>query len=530
MTDALSWRNKSTLLRLSAIMAVAVVFRLALLSLVHNPGLHDPLHYFNLGRRLSQGQGFTIDYVWHYSRMPSEITHGIDHWMPLAGVASAAGIALGGQSPQAAALAFIVAGTLIPLLAFFAGKQLHLADDAALFAAALAALLPDFVLTSLRTDTTTLNAVFICAAILLLNNGLNGGRLRYFALCGALAGLAYLTRNDAILFLPLLLSVIALRMWMGEPRLQTRAALTAACLCLAAFLVVIAPWLGRNRREMGRLGIAETDRMFFMVEQADHYAYGIPITRESMLQRQNLNQLVYRRLFELAAATKQIAVSLTFPIIVLVPTGLIWVVRKRDRSRLLAIAPPLSWLLGILIVYPLLLPLKSQAGSFEKAFLTITPLLIPLAALAIDTLITRTAVKRGFVAITLLWLGYSSATYVQQETEQADIYYDSIQVLVETLETLPDITGDSDVRLMSQDPFVLSFFGYSSVMTPLASREDTLELARQFEIDYLLMPAGRPALDPLYLGEEIDPRFELVAHLADAGEIPFELYRLVYQS
>ena len=116
--------------------------------------------------------------------------------------------------------------------------------------------------------------------------------------------------------------------------------------------------------------------MFFMVEQADHYAYGIPITRESMLQRQNLNQLVYRRLFELAAALKQIAVSLTFPHCI----GSNWIDMggsKRDRSRLLAIAPPLSWLLGILIVYPLLLPLKSQAGSFEKAFLTITPLLIP---------------------------------------------------------------------------------------------------------------------------------------------------------
>ena len=101
MTDALSWRNKSTFLKLSAILVLAFIFRLALLSLVHNPGLHDPLHYFNLGRRLSQGHGFTIDYVWHYSRMPSEISHGIDHWMPLAGVASAAGISLGGQSPQA---------------------------------------------------------------------------------------------------------------------------------------------------------------------------------------------------------------------------------------------------------------------------------------------------------------------------------------------------------------------------------------------------------------------------------------------
>ena len=96
MTDG--WMN-STALKLSLIIAVGFMFRLALLSTVDNPGLHDPVHYFNLGRRLSQGQGFTIDYVWHYSRLPSEITHSIDHWMPLTGVASCAWrIALGGVS------------------------------------------------------------------------------------------------------------------------------------------------------------------------------------------------------------------------------------------------------------------------------------------------------------------------------------------------------------------------------------------------------------------------------------------------
>ena len=100
-----------------------------------------------------------------------------------------------------------------------------------------------------------------------------------------------------------------------------------------------------------------------------------------------------------------------------------------------------------------------------------------------------------------------------------------MDVLVDTLAELPDLTGDGEIRLMAQNPYVLSVYGYSSVVTPMASREDTLALARQFEIDYLQMPAARPALDPLYLSTETDPRFELAAHLADAGEIPFELYR-----
>lgn len=101
--------------------------------------------------------------------------------------------------------------------------------------------------------------------------------------------------------------------------------------------------------------------------------------------------------------------------------------------------------------------------------------------------------------------------------------------MVDRLNTLPDTTGDGDIRLMSQDPYILSYYGIASVMTPLASREDTLALGWRFDIDYLLMPAARPALDALYLGVEADQRFELAAHLVEAGEEPYELYRLVYE-
>ena len=127
-----------------------------------------------------------------------------------------------------------------------------------------------------------------------------------------------------------------------------------------------------------------------------------------------------------------------------------------------------------------------------------------------------------------MWLAGSSVDQFRREAAFADTYYGSIQVLADALAALPDVTGDGEIRLMAQDPYVMSYFGYASVMTPLASRADTLALGRRFEIDYLMMPASRPALDALYLSEESDPRFVLAAHLADAGAVPFELYRLAY--
>ena len=528
MTDHLASRTRSTALRLLAIVAAAFLFRLALLPLLHNPGLHDPIHYFNLGRRLAEGQGFTIDYVWHYSRIPLEISHGIDHWMPLAGVAAAAGIALGGASSIAAVAVFIVAGALAPLLTYCAAKQLELSDDTALIAALLAAFIPDLVSSSLRTDTTALNVLFISGAILMLNHGLQHSRRVSFIFCGALVGLAYLTRNDALLFFPMLAAALLIRMRLGARPLPNHVAVIAFCLAIASFLVVIAPWLWRNLQETGLPGTAETSRMFFMVEQTDHYAYGTAITWESMLQRRSLGELLYFRLFQLAAAIKQIVVSLALPLNILALAGAVRLMRKRLPAQLLTLAPAALWLLGILLAYPVFLPLKSQAGSFEKAFLTIAPLLIPLAAVPLDRVFHRSFWRWGFVCVAISWLAVSSVLQVKWEAEFADTYYGSIQVMVDALADLPDVTGDGEIRLMSQDPYVMSYFGYASVMTPQASREDTLALGRRFEIDYLMMPASRPALDALYLSKESDPRFVLAAHLADAGAIPFELYRLIY--
>ncbi len=518
---------KATRSRLMAIVLAGLVLRLLLLSLAHNPGLHDPVHYFSLGRRISQGHGLTIDYIWHYSRLPQDVVHQIDHWMPMAGLAAAVGISFGGENPPAAASVFVLTGALLPLLVYAFSKQLDLSEASALMAAVFGAFLPDLVYGSLRTDTTILNAFFVCLAVYLLNDALQRDRWSSFLLSGVLAGLAFLTRNDSLLFLPVSIVVIALHIWMSPGRWSTSLAGKAFILIAAAFTITTAPWLIRNQQELGMLGTAESSRMFFMVEHHDHYAYGIPITLESMLERHTPAQLIAKRFFELLAALKQIGTSLGLPLFLLAVGGLGRLIHKRDRKRLLMLAPPFAWLLGIVVAYPILLPVKSQAGSFEKAFLSILPLLLPLAALALERMLQKVACKRVVVAVLLLGLVYGSFEFVRQETSKADLYYDSMAVLVNALDDLPDRTGDQRIRVMAQDPFVLSYLGVESIMIPLASREDTIELARRYQIDYLMMPPGRPALDALYLQQESDERYVLVAHLPEAGAKPFQLYQFV---
>ena len=508
-----------------------LILRLALLSFIQNPGLNDQNHYYNLGRRLVQGEGFTIDYVWHYSRVPDDIVHATDHWMPLAGVAVAIGMSIGGENSHSALILFIIAGTLLPLLVYLFSKQLGCSHSTALIASLFTAVLPDIVWNSLRSDTTILNMVLITGSILLLNYGLHKQKWCTFVLCGIGVGLAYLTRNDSIVFLPMLLVVLVFYLWKGQEYVVRRTIGLATILIPVFFILTITPWLIRNQREIGMLGTAETSRMFFMVDQRDHYAYDTPITLETMLEQQTIGELIQKRIFELFAAVKQMAVSLDVLVLV-VPIGLIGLIWRRDWTRLLIVSPALIWILGILVAYPILLPLKSQSGSFEKAYLTIVPLLIPLGALAINQFIRHPIVKWLLVGLAVLWMSVSSYRLVEYQTTCdtcANTYYASIQKLADTLETLPDVTNDGEIRIMSQDPYVMSTFGYKSIMTPLATREQTLELAQRYSIDYILMPAGRPALEALYLGKEVDERFVLSAYIEDAGIIPFELYQMKWE-
>jgi hypothetical protein len=55
-------------------------------------------------------------------------------------------------------------------------------------------------------------------------------------------------------------------------------------------------------------------------------------------------------------------------------------------------------------------------------------------------------------------------------------------------------------------------------MFPSEDRDKIVEIAQRYGVDYLLMPAHRPALDPLLTGEVIDPRFVL------SGSVPGSQY------
>jgi hypothetical protein len=504
--------------KLLLICLLALLLRLALLPLIQHPGIADPNHYYNLGLRLLHGHGFTIDYIWQYYNPPESIVHPEDFWMPLAGVLAALSMAVFGESVQAAVLPFVLIGSLLPLIGYFAARQMQCSETSSLFAAAALAVLPELVLNSLRTDTTIPNTLFMGVAILLLTVGLQRGSTRALLGSGAAMGLAYLTRGDNLLLLPMfIVTVLAYALLV---RGQMRARVWQLALVPLIALLVVSPWLLRNLQVSGSVLTPNLNRLFFLVDFRDHYAYERDFTLETLLASQTPAQIVGKRLFEMAASVKTLYTTLDLFLPVLLAVGLIGVWINRERARLLALAPVLILLGGTYVFYTLLAPIANQGGSFKKAYLSMIPLLVPLAAYGVDWALAQR--PRALVMVIALGLMTANAVeLVRAEVRAVGTYLNYMETVADAARELGDTNGDGEIILMAQDPFMLRFFGISSVAIPMEDRETILEVARRYHVDYLMMPPARPALDPLFDGEDTDPRF---VPLRDLPAIHVQLY------
>lgn len=513
--------------KLGLIVLAALALRLFCLTFVQHPGISDPNHYYNLGVRLTEGYGFTIDYIWHYKQPPAAVVHPDDYWMPLAGVLAAIPMMVFGVSVDHALILFILIGSLVPVVTYALARQFECSETSSLFAAAAAAVVPEFVLNSVRTDTTIVNVLLVCTSIYLMTRGLKRGGIWNFLGSGIAGGLAYLTRNDSSLLLPVFaLTLLVYHFWGNIRQSVLRLGAYVAVTIGVAFLVAL-PWLLRNQQVLGAIAPPGSSSMFFYVNVKEDFAYNRQFTLQTMLASQTIPELIAKRLFELLASFKLAYTTLDMFLPVAVFGGLILLIAARDRQRLLTLTPALIWIVAIFITYPILIPMKSQAGSFKKAYLTIIPLLLPLAAYALDRVITQNRVRIGVMLLAVLFTGANAVELVRADARATNSYLDLMRGVVKVAQALPDTNGDGHIILMAQDPFMLDFLGMSSVLLPDEDRATILQVAQRYGVDYVLMPADRDSLDPIYNGEETDPHF---VHAADVPKTTYKFYRFNFDA
>jgi len=171
------------------------------------PGHSDSSFYYAVAESLVKGDGLQINYIWHYLYKPRIITHAAnDYWMPLTSIIMSISMRFLGINILAALLPSILAGIALSVTTYFLSKYYFDSEFVAYGSACLVLFIPNLFTYSLLTESTIFYSFFINICMYSMLKGRENPR--FFPTSAIFAAFAYLTRQDGVLLVPILLSFI----------------------------------------------------------------------------------------------------------------------------------------------------------------------------------------------------------------------------------------------------------------------------------------------------------------------------------
>jgi hypothetical protein len=218
--------------KLALIAAAGLAIRLGYsLAIAPDPAFLSDANYFHLLANLvADGHGF----VHPITRATGGITHPTAEHPPLYTLALAASSTLGGTGLDAHRVVSCLIGTGTVGAVGFLGRRVG-GEPVGLVAAGLAAVYPLLWVVDGSLMSESLYGLMIALTLICALRALDGPTPARAALLGAVAGLATLTRGEALLLVPLLVVPVP---WRAGPK--------AVLAGLAAFALVLVPWSIRN--------------------------------------------------------------------------------------------------------------------------------------------------------------------------------------------------------------------------------------------------------------------------------------------
>jgi 4-amino-4-deoxy-L-arabinose transferase-like glycosyltransferase len=227
---------------------LALVWGTMLAVMIRQPGYTDAYYYFNAGQRLVTGRGLTDPYLWTYINAPVSLPGPSDvYWMPLESLAAAVSMEVFGATFGAAQIPSVLCFAGLVLLAFWIGGRLGGTRRHAWIAGLLVLFSGFFTPFWITTDTFALYGLIGALALVVMGRGRETGDWRWYALGGALGGLAHLTRADGVL---LVLALLVVVFW-PQPAFAWKRAARNAAAGVFAYVLIMLPWGLRNTAEIG---------------------------------------------------------------------------------------------------------------------------------------------------------------------------------------------------------------------------------------------------------------------------------------
>jgi hypothetical protein len=515
------WKKHYLAVLAAAIILAALILRLGFASMAEHPGHGDHAFYYTVAENLADGKGFQIDYIWHYLSHPRTITHSSnDYWMPLTSMIISVSLHIfSSRSMFVALLPSVLAGLLVAVVAFLLGKEYSGSRFIAFWSATLALAAPPLFIASVKTDPSIFYALFASSSLLFMILGRRNPWL--FLLSGACAGLAHMTRQDGLLLVLTLVGAILV----SPQRRRAKAAYIA--LGLLVFFIVVSPLLVANYAEFGAPYPPGPSKTVFLTEYEDIYAFSKTLSFQSYLDW-GLRNIVFSKLQASVRNVETLHDFLgSFLGIFAIVAVFELIASPRRRHGWGTCLPPLLFLLLLSVFYSLIATFPSRHGGFYRSGMAVLPFLLVIAVDAVQRNVpSRLVVTVSLGVVCAIFLGASitdARASLQRDAETGR----ELAAVKEVVRSDARKEGREDVVIMTRIPWeVYHSTRYKTVQIPNENLEIILDVAAEYEADYLLLPARRVSLREIYTGDMLDPRFQFVARIPDSN---LKLYRLELQ-
>ncbi|MCZ7538867.1 MAG: glycosyltransferase family 39 protein [Anaerolineae bacterium] len=483
---------------------LALAWGTLLALLLEQPGYTDAYYYFNAAKRLAEGHGLSDPYLWTYFNAPDRLP-GPSHtyWMPLESLVAAAGMVVGGATFRAAQVPSVLCYAGLVLIAFWLGERLGVRRRTAWVAALLVVFSGFYVPFWVTADTFALYGVIGALALLALGRAAQGRQLHWYAISGALGGLAHLTRADGVL---LVLVLVAVAFWRPGRWVD---GLRAAGVGLLAYGIVMLPWFARNLDVLGTplpLGGADT----IWMRSYDELVRYPPGASPSDFLAWGAGPILRSRLEALVNNLGTFVAVETW--VILGPFALFAWWRRRSLTLVRGFA---LYAAALHLVMTLVFAFPGYRGGLFHSSAALLPFWAALAAAGLDEGIAWAAQRRrwrpaeasavfnGAAVLLALALTLSALS------AKLGGWNDNARFYREIARDLP-----AGAVLMVNDPAALYYqTGLAGVVVPDSDPDVVPEIAARYGVTHLLLDANRTApFSGLFTGADARPYLRLVRH------------------
>jgi 4-amino-4-deoxy-L-arabinose transferase-like glycosyltransferase len=505
------------------VLSISLLLRLMFASMAHHPGHGDYAFYYTVAENIVDGKGFQIDYIWNYLSSPESISHSSnDYWMPLTSVIISLPLFVFGKSLSVGLLPSILAGLALSVLTYFSSKIYSNSRFVAFCSSGLILVVPSLFKHSLLTDSTVFYALFVSSALFFMMKGWTNPK--FFLLSSALIALAHLTRQDGLLLIPVLIGMILL-----SRQQQIKTKLIYVSLALGLYFLILFPLMAANYGTFGLPLPPGPFKTMFLTQYEDLYSYQRELSLHSYLEWGFLNIFLSKARITLSN-TKILFNLLGGFLGIMAVVGVFNLVAysgRRQRWKGYYLLPLLF--LGILFVfYTLIAPFPGEKGGFVRSSMAITPFLVVIAVDATNrTFSSKAAVGLSVLLVAALF-SYQSISSTKS-TINSNTYRD------EQFATLKKIVADDarkqgygEIVIMTRIPWEVYYSTrYKAIQIPNENLEIIYKVAQKYGANYLLLPAPREVLEPLYVGKVHDDRFQSVSNIPNSNK---KLFRIILET